>query len=174
MEATKSESISIVSFYSACVPLCKHDYIGPKSGHAFEQGQCIANRPTCWDLRFAGFCDRFAGLRSFCGQQWYEQRALLTQNMLSLNLPRFARHSPAHLGLKGFDGGKGLKGCRAQKLQNYRKSGLVVDIKSNDKERSVQQGNAQQFQFLWADLFFLGNSCQALLGFFFRSIFRSP
>ena len=31
----------------------------PKSGHAFEQGQCIANRPTCWDLR------SFAGLRVF-------------------------------------------------------------------------------------------------------------
>ena len=159
-----------MSFYSACVSLCKHDPTSaPNQGMLLSRGSALQTDPLvgiCARLRVCGF------LRPFC-RFALVLRPTVVRTKMSLNLPRFARHSPAHLGLKGFDGGKGLKGCRAQKLQNNRKPGLVGDIKSNDKERSVQQANTQQFQILLADFFF-GNSCQALLGIFIRSIFRSP
>ena len=140
IEATKSDSISIVCFYSACMSLCKHDPASvPNQGMLLSGGSACKQTQLTHVLGFApvyGFLRPFCGfVRSFCSQKWHEQRAVLTQNMLSL-------------GLKGFDGGKGLKACRVQQLQNNRKSGLVGNIKPNEIESSVQKGNTQQFQFL--------------------------
>ena len=56
MEATKSESISIVSFYSACVSLCKHDPTSvPNQGMNLSRGSALQTDPL------VGIC----GLRVF-------------------------------------------------------------------------------------------------------------